>query len=132
MSVHRQTRISEDTDARIAALAKVLKASDFGVPAMTHSAVMRLAITAGLPIVEQQARENGALAADRGRCEAAQKLEAWRRKAELGVAEAGAKIGLKKSAWRPYETGERVPKPDVRKKIEALTNGAVTAREWRS
>jgi antitoxin CcdA len=56
-------------------------------------------------------------------------LREWRKKAELSSRELGERCGLSEAAIRHYETGARRPRPAIAKRLEAATNGEVTAAE---
>lgn len=57
------------------------------------------------------------------------KLREWRKTEGLTSKELGARCGVSEAAIRHYETGERRPRPEIARRIEAATGGAVSAAQ---
>lgn len=65
---------------------------------------------------------------------AAEKLRAWRERAELSQAAAAARVGLSQAAWSDYEAGLKRPQVEQAIRLSELTEGSahhVTVRDWR-
>jgi len=54
-------------------------------------------------------------------------LAAWRRRRQLTLAQLGETLRQNPQNLHRYEQGERLPPPDVRKRIQTVTRGAVPA-----
>jgi len=54
-------------------------------------------------------------------------LAAWRRRRQLTLAQLGETLRQNPQNLHRYEQGERLPPPDVRKRIQSVTRGAVPA-----
>lgn len=95
------------------------------------SAVLRAAMGIGLRTIRRRVLVAERLAkaeAKHTRTKGAVLLERWRRAKKLSTEKAGRQVGRKKSAWRPWETGERRPEPSARKRLEKITG--IKAALW--
>jgi transcriptional regulator with XRE-family HTH domain len=54
----------------------------------------------------------------------------WIKKSGLSEREVGGKLGVSQTAVNNYRRLQRIPEPDIRDKIEKMTDGKVTATEW--
>ena len=57
------------------------------------------------------------------------KLKDWRRKSPFSARELAEQVGVAYSTWSCYENLSRRPRPEIAKRIEAATNGEVSASE---
>jgi len=58
------------------------------------------------------------------------KLIRYRRLNELSAAKLCRDLGISRGTLSRYETGERFPRPETLIKINAVTNGQVTAQDF--
>ena len=57
------------------------------------------------------------------------KLRTWRTARQLNFEAAGKMLGVSGVAWARYEKG-RIPRPEIMRKIEALTEGMVRPADF--
>lgn len=57
-------------------------------------------------------------------------LRRWRQDKNLSLEALGEQIGVTRSALSNYETGNRIPRPKVMQRIQKVTRGKVSPRDF--